>query len=84
MALGVGFVSTIVNGATSLSSSLLGFGASIYATNKMQAPPADINSYNIVLPESQSQSVITPGIIILVFVLLFVLLISAFVVYKIA
>jgi len=84
MALDVGVVQAIVSGATNLTSSLIGFGASVYATNHMEAPLPDSNTYNIVLPEAQNQSAVTPGIIILVFVMLFVFLISAFVLYKIS
>jgi len=84
MVLDTGTITAIIGGVTNLTSSFVGLGASIYAADHQPGAVADNYSYNIVLPEQKSESVLSPGIIVLIAVLLIVMVFGAFIVYKIS
>lgn len=84
MVLDTGTITAIIGGATNLTSSFVGLGASIYAADHQPGAVADNYSYNIVLPETKQESALTPGIIVLVLAMLLILIFGAFIVYKIS
>lgn len=75
-------ISSIISGSASLTSSFLNFGQSIYATNHMQAPPADNFTYNIQLPETQSTGILSPTLIFSIAAVFMIVVLFLVILYK--
>lgn len=75
-----GLISAIVNGAVSLSSSFIQFGAQVYAVDHTAIPQAPDQNFQINLPAKQ-QGVDLVAVALVVFLIVIALIIG-FIVYK--
>lgn len=75
-------INTIVGGATQLTTSLLGFGAGIYAANHQQVPDMGEFNYNITLPPPKTNSTSTLQTLAIIAVLLIIVFFGIYLVVK--
>lgn len=83
MALDAGIISSIIDGATSITGSFLQFGAAVNAANHMQGPEGDTVNYTIGLPDNTQQK--QQGnlqIILIIAVILMILVIAIIAILK--